>query len=615
MQDITNNLLENKVASRIFAQDSSLYDFDENSLEFAKNYMGWSDLASRPPVDINEIAAFAKERKRAGLNAVYLIGMGGSSQAPMTVTKFNKFYSSNKNENDGVKFRVLDSTSPVRLRKALLGETFEHAIVVVSSKSGGTLEPRMILSAVRDIMAKHLSDAEISRHLVAITDAGSALERQAKEENWLKVFIGKDSVGGRFSALSVFGLVPSALAGVDIEKFMSCASIAERDCSRDSKDNPAIKLAAFLYGNYMARRDKFCYMSSKSGRTLGLWIEQLVAESLGKGGVGIVPCLEVNPSLQAFNQDRTFIVYKTSCDTHDEKLDFEESVRGLSEDVPQLNYEIQSVCDLAKYFVMWEYAVAMCGYLMRVCPFDQPDVQSAKTKVVDIIESGLDVPTFKHEGIELRVSPALGFQCGGDEHSAHNTRDEHNAHVANDAHDAHNAQASRDAHDLHNAHLAHNVQVVQDEQSNNANVLREVLGTLVNSIEPSDYFALNAFLPFEGVGRVHALEHMRSAVAQHTGVVSLLEIAPRFLHSSGQLHKGGPNNGVFLIVSGDEMDDIKINEKCKTLGSLAKAQAVGDWQVLAERNRRAVQLHLPSNSSSELWKLAYILDDVLCKKL
>lgn len=549
-------LVKECVASRLHAKDAGLYGFSDEARECAENYMGWTDLASNPPYSLSDIQSFANSIIAQGLKSVVLIGQGGSTQAPMTITKYNK------PDSSLVKFRTIDSDSPVRVRAILSEVDPKTTLFIISSKSGGTIEPRLALQAVRDAVADQISDEELVEHLVAVTDPGSMLERQAHEEGWAAVFPGEASVGGRFSALSVFGLLPAALVGINLEDFMGHAVEAERQCSEDAIDNPAIGLAAFLYDNYLQGRNKFSFLTPKRGRVLGLWIEQLVAESLGKEGQGILPNIEIDSLLLTKDPgDRSVIMYQTKTDLWDERRNFEMSLSYIDPTIPRANFKIDSVEELAEHFVMWEYAIAMCGYLMRICPFDQPDVASAKAVVLDILKEGQPEPDFiqdfiddVHMGeVEVRLSPCF-----------------------------------KDCTDVRGA-------------------LRALLG----SIQPGDFFALNAFLPFTGEGRREALETIRHGVADKRGVVSCLEVGPRYLHSTGQLHKGGPNCGVFLILSADELKDIPLNDEAESLGSLAKAQASGDLVTLADRGRRCVHLHLPDNSGVTLRGLAEVIVDIL----
>ena len=549
-------LVKECVASRVHAKDATLYDFSEQAQACAERYMGWTDLASNPPYSLADIQAFADSIIKQGLKTVVLIGQGGSPQAPMTITKYNKPDSSR------IVFKTLDSDSPVRVRAILAEAKPETTLFVISSKSGGTIEPRLALRAVRDAVGDALAEEELVQHLVAITDPGSDLERQAREEGWAAVLPGEPSVGGRFSALSVFGLLPAALVGIDLEELLEHAVEAEQRCSEDAIDNPAIGLAAFLYDNYLQGRNKFSFLTPKRGRVLGLWIEQLVAESLGKDGQGILPNIEIDSLLLTNDPgDRSVIMYQTKTDLWDERKNFEMSLSYIDPTIPRANFKIDSVEELAEHFVMWEYAVAMCGYLMRVCPFDQPDVASAKAVVLDILKEGQPAPDFVqdyigdvHMGeVEVRLAPCF-----------------------------------KDCTDVQGA-----------------------LRALLTSIQPGDYFALNAFLPFTGEGRREALELIRHGVAASRHTVSCLEVGPRYLHSTGQLQKGGQNNGVFLILSADELKDIPLSEEAESLGTLAKAQASGDLLTLADRGRRCVHLHLPDNSGVTLRALSEVITGIL----
>ena len=549
-------LVKECVASRVHAKDATLYDFSEQAQACAERYMGWTDLASNPPYSLADIQAFADSIIKQGLKTVVLIGQGGSTQAPMTITKYNKPDSSR------IVFKTLDSDSPVRVRAILAEAKPETTLFVISSKSGGTIEPRLALRAVRDAVGDALAEEELVQHLVAITDPGSDLERQAREEGWAAVLPGEPSVGGRFSALSVFGLLPAALVGIDLEELLEHAVEAEKRCSEDAIDNPAIGLAAFLYDNYLQGRNKFSFLTPKRGRVLGLWIEQLVAESLGKDGQGILPNIEIDSLLLTNDPgDRSVIMYQTKTDLWDERKNFEMSLSYIDPTIPRANFKIDSVEELAEHFVMWEYAVAMCGYLMRVCPFDQPDVASAKAVVLDILKEGQPAPDFVqdyigdvHMGeVEVRLAPCF-----------------------------------KDCTDVQGA-----------------------LRALLTSIQPGDYFALNAFLPFTGEGRREALELIRHDVAASRHTVSCLEVGPRYLHSTGQLQKGGQNNGVFLILSADELKDIPLSEEAESLGTLAKAQASGDLLTLADRGRRCVHLHLPDNSGVTLRALSEVITGIL----
>lgn len=550
-------LVKECIASKIFSKDASIYDFSEDAQECARNFMGWTDLASNPKCDVNKLMEFADSVVESGIDNVVLMGQGGSTQAPMTITKYNKI------DKNRVQFRVLDSDSPVRMRELFATCDPRRTLFIISSKSGGTIEPRTLLTVIRQKYEPEMGDHFV-KHLVAVTDPGTELERIATEEGWRAVFSGLPEVGGRFSALSVFGLLSAAFTGIDLNDFLEHAKQAEKSCSEDAIDNPAINLAAFLFDNYQQGRNKFSFLTPKRGRVLGLWIEQLVAESLGKEGQGILPNIEVDSLLLAEDPgDRSVIMYQTKTDLWDESRNFEMSLAYIDPNIPRQNYKIDSVMELAEHFVMWEYAIAMCGYLMRICPFDQPDVASTKAAVVEILNDGLPAPSYEETFTET-------IDMG-------------------------------------------TVEVRQSKRFADCESLRETLTALISSIEPGDYFALNAFLPFTGEGRREALETIRHGIAEKFHAVSCLEVGPRYLHSTGQLQKGGPNCGVFLILSADELKDIPLegDGNVDSLGSLAKAQAVGDMLTLDSRGRRVVHLHLPDNSGVTLRMLADVILGVL----
>ena len=251
-------LIDNQVASRIREKDATLYNFSLEAQDCSRDYMGWATLASNPPYPLQEIQAFADAQIAKGLKTVILLGQGGSTQAPMTMTKYNK------PDSSIITFKTLDSISPVRVRALLAECDPKTTLFILSSKSGSTIEPTLAFKAVCDILSESLNEEEIVDHFIAITDPGSDLERRAREEGWLRVFLGEPTVGGRYSALSVFGLVPAALVGININALIANARSAELLCSSNSLDNPALNLAAFLYDNYCQGRDKVFVLFSST---------------------------------------------------------------------------------------------------------------------------------------------------------------------------------------------------------------------------------------------------------------------------------------------------------------------------------------------------------------
>lgn len=552
-----NKLVDRSIASKVHAKDFTLYGFSDEARTCAQSFMGWADLASNPPVKVKKIAKLADSLIDDGIKTVLLVGQGGSTQSSMALTKLLK------HNSPRVDFRILDSDSPIRFRQALAHCKLKSTLVVVSSKSGGTLEMRCVLAALRTEFLKEMSKKAFAKHLVAITDPGSPLEALATKEKWAAILPGEPTVGGRFSALSVFGLLPAALFGINIKKYVEAAREMEQRCSEDVPDNPAIRLAAFLYDNYKAGRARVAFVTQKRARSFALWSAQLVAESTGKEGEGILPFLEVDTLLLEKDAgDRSVVVCSSDAEGTDEYDNFQKGISMINPSIPRFDMVLNTAQDIAEQFVIWEYATAMCGYLMKICPFDQPDVASTKAMTLKILDKGMPEPDFIDEFskdlslcmAKVRVSPACS----------------------------------------------------------DANTLRGVLKELFSTIKPGDYFSLNAFLPFAGEGRREALESIRHKVSRMTGVPAALEIGPRYLHSTGQLHKGGANEGVFLVISADEKHDIPLKgQPAESLAQLAEVQAAGDAQALSSKGRRCIHLHFSDNSAVVLKHLSAMISRIL----
>jgi glucose-6-phosphate isomerase len=540
--------------SRLGARDATLFDAHPGDPKRAEGLLGWTSLCTRPPTPISEIREQAAAIRAEGLEAVVLIGQGGSSQAAMTITKLHE-----GNGGGDVAFRTMDSLSPVFVNRILGSSSPNRTLYIVSSKSGSTIEPLMLERVTWQYVSAHLGESKAARRFVAITDPGSDLERLARERGYRLVLASPKDVGGRFSALTAFALFPAALVGIDIDEVITVATQTERDCTRDDPDNPALKLACFLYAGWREGRDKFSLILPPSGQVFGLWVEQLVAESLGKEGKGILPNVEVDASILSVPRaDRSVITYAVgSCEG------FRESIAHIDASIPALHYAVDTPRAAFSRFIVWEYAIAFLGILMKTFPFDQPDVELTKGLVKELLK-----------GSGAHDTPG-GSELVFDDGLVRTLRASASVPLPSDAPDL---------------------------------TVDQALRALFASLGNGDYFSLNAFLPFRGYGRREALERMRNRVASRLGVVSCLEIGPRYLHSTGQLHKGGPNNGVFLILSADEDNDIAIPGERFTLGTLAAVQAHGDFVALASRGRRVIQAHLNRNDSETLSRFA----DRLC---
>ncbi len=585
----SEKLIERKVASIIASANPSAYDFSDEVMEYASRYMGWTSLCSNPPFSIEEIAEFADEVRSEGLTDVVLIGQGGSTQAPMSVSSVLK-----ANGLDDVAFHTLDSLSPRVIKKLLLGIDPQTSLFIISSKSGTTLESlsvaRCIWSHVRSAIGSKLA----AERFVVITDPGSKLETIAKQKCFRKVFNGSPNVGGRFSALSVFGLLPFALMGIDIKKLIEDLVSVEQQCSLDSLENPAIRLASFINECRLRERDKIVFNISPSCGCLGLWLEQLVAESLGKNSKGILPCIEPDIDLLSTSaNDRCVIVYTMAAENaknaKNADVDFSnesdgvatavradedivesasyisasERVAKIHPDTPSLSIEIKSPIAICAHFILWEFTISLIGYLTWTNPFDQPDVEITKQAVRDIVFNKRD-PII--QGFDITDS-YISFE--------------------------------------NNVYFGFEISEVFLPGNQKPNDVDDALRLLFSSLRVDNFFSINSFICEEGK-RGEILENLRREIAKKTGCVTCLENGPRYLHSVGQFQKGGYNKGVYLIVSAvvDPKHDLRVPFENYSLGFLAGAQAKGDFAALSQKIRRAVHIRLQNDDGQTLKEFA-----------
>ena len=481
----------------------------------ASKRLAWTDLplSSRPLVDI--VAALRADFHERGLTRVVLCGMGGSSLAPEVICAAA-----------GVPLTVLDSSHPDMVRDAL-ADRLEESIVVVSSKSGGTVETDSLLRAYVDAFEQ--AGLKPADHLVIVTDPESPFDKDATAAGFLVIKADPD-VGGRYSALTAFGLVPSGLAGADIGALLDGASAARDELAVDSPDNPAVRLGAALASAHAAGVDKLV-LRDASGIGLGDWIEQLVAESTGKEGRGILPV--VVPTDQAIN---------FSPSTEDAFL----LVTGETEPPESSSgYSAAIDADLGAQFLLWEAAVALAGAGIGINPFDQPDVESAKQAARTFLTSaGTEVtpPDIQTDGI-----------------SAYDT---------------------------------------------SASTLEDAVEELLAKLDPEHgYVAVQAYLNRLALP---AYVELRELLAERTERPVTFGWGPRFLHSTGQLHKGGPATGVFLQLTDDPSQDLEVPGRDFTFGQFIAAQAAGDAQVLEAHGRPLLRLHL-ADASSALPRLIELL--------
>ncbi len=509
---------------RLWAKDKTLWSgADEDK------WLGWLDVPGRSKAHLAALEAFAGRIKQGKWSDVVLLGMGGSSLGAEVLRETLA-------KSATPRFHILDSTDPDEigtLDKAIAPAT---TLFIVASKSGSTLEPNIFKDYYFDRVAKAVGSDKAGSHFVAITDPGSAMEKVAAADRFAEVFHGEKNIGGRYSVLSNFGLVPAAAMGIDLKRLLAEAGSAEAMCGALSPPatNPGVKLGIALGTLAKGGRDKVTIIASKSLACFGAWLEQLVAESTGKHGKALIP-VDGEPVAAAnkYGNDRVFVVLSLKGEDAQGSL-----VSSLSQ--PVIRIEVDEPIQLARLFYLWEIATAAAGAVIGINPFDQPDVEAAKIKTRALMDAGgakeTEKPLFAQGGISLYA-------------------------------DAANAKALKGANTLEGCLKAH-----------------------FGRVKKGDYVALLAFIE-RNVEHAKELDAMRAAIRDATGAAACQGFGPRFLHSTGQAYKGGPDTGVFLQITCKHAHDIAVPGKGYSFGAVEDAQAAGDLAVLAERGRRTVRIH------------------------
>jgi transaldolase/glucose-6-phosphate isomerase len=533
---------------RLWDRDASLWTGTDES-----NWLGWLDIVEEQSAQQEQLQKFAKEVQTRGFEHILLLGMGGSSLCPevlrMTFGHIPHF----------PVLHVLDSTDPAQVK------AFEHQIdisktlFIVSSKSGSTLEPNIFKQYFFERTKQTLGGHKAGGHFVAITDPGSKMQQVAEADKFLHVFFGRPSIGGRYSALSNFGMIPAAAMGLDTRKFLSRAAEMVRACGPSAavQENPGAALGIILGAAANAGRDKVTIITSPGISDLGAWLEQLLAESTGKIGKGIIPVdRERLGSPDVYGNDRLFVGLHLENDAHtdqDAKLD---ALEKAGQAVVRIS--MPDIYDLGAEFFRWEIATAVAGAIIGINAFNQPDVEASKLATRSLTSEyektgslPSEKPFFEDSGIKL-------------------FSDEKNA-----------AELTKAATDKS---------------------LAGYLKAHLSRIKAGDYFAVLAYIQMDAEHE-QALEGMRHRVRDSKHVATCLGFGPRFLHSTGQAYKGGPNTGVFLQITCDDSVQLPVPGQKYTFGIVKAAQARGDFQVLAERGRRALRVHVAGDLKAGLARL------------
>jgi transaldolase / glucose-6-phosphate isomerase len=529
---------------RLWARDASVWTGGDEA-----KWLGWLGIVEDQIAHADFLQMIRDRARAAGFAHALLLGMGGSSLCPEMLKETwgpQKGYP---------QLHVLDSTDPAQVKALEEQVDLANTIFIVSSKSGSTLEPNIFKQYFFERVRETLGDEEAGNRFIAITDPGSKLESIAETDGFRHITHGVPEIGGRYSALSNFGIVPGAIAGVDVHRLLDGAERMAESCrpSVPALDNPGLLLGAVMGVCANHRRDKLTLITSPAIYDFGAWLEQLVAESTGKQGKGIIPVdREPLAAPEAYGEDRLFVYVRLRPDA---SADQDEAVAALErEGHPVVRIEIDDVHELGGEIFRWEFATAVAGSVIGINPFDQPDVEASKQVTrkltAEYEQSGAlppETPLFEADGFKLFTDQRNARELDGE-------------------------------------------------------TLVEFLGSHLCRIGPGDYAALLAYVEMTSAHE-RTLEAMRRTIRDRTGAATCVGFGPRFLHSTGQAYKGGPNSGVFLQITCDDAADLPVPGQKYTFGIVKAAQARGDFEVLAERGRRALRVHLGKDVGAGLTEL------------
>ncbi|HTV88190.1 MAG TPA: bifunctional transaldolase/phosoglucose isomerase [Stellaceae bacterium] len=538
---------------RLWAGDAALWTETDEA-----RWLGWLTIVDAQLKAAAHLAAFTADVKGAGFTDALLLGMGGSSLGPEVLAQ------TLANKPGFPRLQIVDTTDPAQLRRLEASIDLTKTLFIVSSKSGSTLEPN-ILKEYFFARAKEVLGAAAAGHFIAVTDPGSSVEKMARAEGFRCVFHGEPTIGGRYSVLSDFGMAPAAAIGIDTKGFLERAAEMVRSCSANSPpiENPGVMLGAILGVAARHGRDKATIIASAGVAPLGAWLEQLIAESTGKLGRGIIP-LDGEPvgAPAVYGDDRVFAYLRLASENDSER---EAAVAALeAAGHPVVRITVSDVMQIGQEFFRWEMATAVAGSIIGINPFDQPDVEAQKVKTRELTaayeKSGnlpAEQPFYTADGIALFADPR-------------------------------NAAALQ------------------------ASSLAGVLKAHMARVGAGDYVALLAYID-RNPAHAEALQRMRRMIRDRTEAATCVGFGPRFLHSTGQAYKGGPNSGVFLQITCDDGADLAVPGQKYTFGIVKAAQARGDFDVLAERGRRLLRVHLPADVDAGLATLARALEEALTR--
>ena len=549
-----DKLDQEKFPQRLREHDASLWKSEPEHQKIIKNSLGWLTVADTMLEHIDEVLSFVEDVKREGYQHAVVLGMGGSSLCPDVC---RATFGTARGYLD---LHILDSTVPARILSIEKSIDLARTIFLVSSKSGGTVEPLSFFKYFYDRVHSLKGDAA-AENFVAITDPGTTLEKLAHEKKFRHVFPGQPDIGGRYSALSNFGIVPAALEGVDVRGLLTRAQRAAHagDVSVAAEENPGVSLGAIMGEAALEGRNKLTFVVSPGIRTIGDWLEQLIAESTGKEGKGVIPVAgEVLAGASVYGKDRIFVRVQLRSES-DELVDKQLKALGAAGH-PIIRIELKDKLDLGGEFLRWEVATATAGSLLGIDAFDQPNVQESKDNTNRLLAQ------FTTEGKLPEDSPLV-------------KTDEIN--LFGQA----NGKSAGSAEDY-------------------------LFDFLAQRRLNQDYVAIMAYLEPTSEHDA-ALGKIRMAIRDGLCVATTLGYGPRFLHSTGQLHKGGPHDGLFIQITCEDAVDVPIPGEPYTFSVLKRAQALGDLQSLQSRNLRVIRFHLVKNTEDGLAALSALISNAV----
>lgn len=515
----TETLIRDRVASRIWQKDASLWPAESPGAEPATEIMGWLGLADEYGPLSASASEIASDLRSADFTDAVMCGMGGSSMTPEALRVIFGA------QSDGFSLHVMDTVNPGTIGPLTEQLNLAKTVFIIASKSGTTVEPLSLEKHFREAL-KSAGVSETSKNFIAISDAGTPLAKRTGDGQFFAWLETRRDIGGRFSALTAFGVLPAALLGIDLQRYGASFADMAIKCAADESSNPGLQLGAFLGAQAVAGRDKVTLLTSPDLDRLSLWVEQLLAESTGKQGKGLIPIAnEPLFSAETYGPDRTFVYTRLYGADNDVIDSLVEKLKSGGHPVTILN--IKDRYELSGEFFRWQFATAVAGHIIGIFPFDQPDVNAAKDKARAILDSG------------------------------------------------------------------------QTASGESDVPLQAALESLLAEPKPGDYVAIGAFMP-ESEELTETFQNLRAAITRSTGMPTTFGFGPRYLHSIGQLYKGGPGTVRFLGLISHGSGDLPVPGESYTLGSLTPAQAYGDFEAMRDLRRRIQTVGLGRNPQAEI---------------